>query len=77
MLALLGLLGGSAGLRLLTSGSNSGSCEDLGGRGCLGERRRLDIGPVEVLVLGVPLGGSLLVRAAEFLVMLALHKDLE
>lgn len=69
VLALLGLLGGS--LRLFTGGCDSRSGKNLGGRGGLGKRCRLDVSPVEVLVLSVPLGGGLLVGAAEFLVMLA------
>lgn len=71
VLALLGLLGGSLGL--LTSGCNSRCSKDLGGRGGLGKRCGLDVGPVEVLVFGVPLGGCLLVGAAEFLVKLAMR----
>ena len=67
MLALLGLL-----LRL-AGGGDRWSSKDLGGRGGLCERSGLNVGPVEVLVLGVPLGRGLLVGATEFLVMLGLH----
>ena len=70
VLALLGLL---RGLSLLTSRGNGRGSEDISGRSGLGDRRRLDIGPVQVLVLGGPLGGGLLVGAAKFLLMLALR----
>ena len=73
VLALLGLLRAGAGLRLLTRGGDGRGCKNLSGRGGLGERCRLDIGPVQVLVLGRPLGGGLLVGATEFLVMLAMR----
>ena len=63
--ALLGLLGGKLGL--LASGCDSGCSKNLGGRGGLGKRCGLDVGPVEVLVLGVPLGRCLLVGATKFL----------
>ena len=65
MLALLGLL------LDLTGGGDRGSGKNLGGRGSLCERGRLNVGPVEILVLGVPLGRSLLVGATEFLSVLA------
>jgi hypothetical protein len=65
VLALLGLLGGSLGL--LTGRCNSRGSEDLGGRGRLSKRCGLDVSPVEVLVLSVPLGGCLLVGATKFL----------
>lgn len=74
VLALLGLLG--CGLRLLASGCNSGGGKNLGGRSGLGKRCGLDVGPVEVLVLGVPLSGGLLVGAAKFLVVLAVRAGL-
>jgi hypothetical protein len=74
VLALLGLLGGS--LRLLAGGRNSRGGQDFGGRGGLCKRCGLDIGPVEVLVLSVPLGRCLLVGTAEFLVVLVLRASI-
>jgi len=64
VLALLAL----ALLRVLSCGGNGGGSKNLGSRGreCQGCRRAV-IGPVKVLVLGVPLGGGLLVGTTEFL----------
>jgi hypothetical protein len=70
MLALLGLL------LDLTGGGDRWSSKNLGGRGGLCKRSGLNVGPVEVLVLGVPLGRGLLVGATEFLVTLGLHVHL-
>jgi hypothetical protein len=57
-----------------TSGWDSRCSENLGSRsrGCDRECGTV-IGSLEVLVLGVPLGGSLLVRTAKFLVKSALR----
>jgi hypothetical protein len=77
MLALLGLLGSSAGLGLLTGGDacgrdGRGSKNIRCGSGLGKSGSGVYIGPVEILVLGVPLGGGLLVGTAEFLSILAL-----
>ncbi len=55
-----------------------GSCEDLRGRSRLGNGSRgaVDVVPVEVLVLGVPLSRSLVVRAAKFLGMSVWHSQI-
>jgi hypothetical protein len=67
----LGLISGTE-----TSGWDSRCSENLGGGGgwCDWERGTI-IGPLEVLVLSVPLGGSLLIGTAEFLVKSALRID--
>lgn len=67
VLALLGLLRRSAGLSLLAGRGDGRGGKNLSGGGGLGKRCRLDIGPVQVLVFRGPLGGSLLVGAAKFL----------
>jgi hypothetical protein len=73
-LALLALLVGDLGFRLSLFGRCETSCgdsrsEDLGCGGGLSDRcgSAIDVVPVEVLVLGVPLSGSLVIGAAEFL----------
>lgn len=74
-LALLALLVGDLSFRLSLFGRCETSCgdsrsgEDLGCGGGLSDRcgSAIDVVPVEVLVLGVPLSGSLVVGAAEFL----------
>ena len=55
--------------RCETSCGDSRSGEDLGRGGGLSDRcgSAIDVVPVEVLVLGVPLSGSLVIGAAEFL----------
>lgn len=78
-LALLALLVGDLGFRLGLFGRCETRCgdgrsgEDLGGGRGLSNRcgSALNVVPVEVLVLGVPLGRSLVVGAAEFLDLLA------
>jgi membrane protein implicated in regulation of membrane protease activity len=72
VLALLAL----ALLRVLSCRGDGRGSKNLGSRSCKCQgRRRAVVSPVEVLVLGVPLGGGLLVGTAEFLQKLATIRE--